>query len=241
MGKIGLALEGTPYKASTLELSATEEICSVNLTALDCFTFFESTLDFARMLKKGGRTPADLLKEITFTRYRSGTIGDYSTRLHYMTDWLEDNQSKHVVRLLSELPGSEKLTSKVDYMSHHPNGSIQMKANPSLIEKIKLREAKINERTVKYVPLDKIADAEPFLKTGDIVAICTNIAGLDVQHTGLVLRDKDNVPHFMDASSRKVNMKVTVEAGPISEAIKRSDTAIGAIFARPLEPNNSAR
>ena len=52
IGKIALQLEGTHYKANTLELSVDSEICSVNLTALDCVTFFETSLAFARMLKR---------------------------------------------------------------------------------------------------------------------------------------------------------------------------------------------
>ncbi len=59
MGKIAAELEGTPYVSGTLELSADNEICSANLDALDCVTFVETTLALARMIKKGGRTPAD--------------------------------------------------------------------------------------------------------------------------------------------------------------------------------------
>src|SRR5207244_7285835 len=76
MGYVASELEGTPYVGFTLELSKDEEICSVNLTGLDCVTFFEDTLDFSRMLQKGGRTPEAMIADVAFTRYRCRWLGD---------------------------------------------------------------------------------------------------------------------------------------------------------------------
>src|SRR5262245_57545308 len=101
IGRIARELEGTPYVGFTLELSKDRELCAVNLTGLDCVTFFEDALGFARMLKKGGRTPADLVAEVTFTRYRGGVLGDFTSRLHYTADWFADNEAKKVVRILA--------------------------------------------------------------------------------------------------------------------------------------------
>lgn len=236
MGKIARQFEGTPYVASTLELSSDAEICSANLQGLDCVTFFETTLDIARMLKQGGTTPNDLLKQIRLTRYRGGKLNDFASRLHYTTDWFVDNQRKGVVEVLAKLPGSKPFAQKVNLMSAHPENSRQLKAHPELVSKIKATETEINSRAMTYVPLEQIAAVEPLLKTGDIVGICTNLPGLDITHTGIVYRTEDGVAHFMDASSRKSVMKVVLEPGPISETLKKSKTSIGAMFARPLEP-----
>jgi Protein of unknown function (DUF1460) len=238
MGKIALELEGTPYVANTLELSPDHEYCSVDFLGLDCVTFFETTLGFARMLKTGGHTPADLLKAITFTRYRGGKIGDYTSRLHYTTDWFRDNEAKHVVEILSSLPGAEPFKQKVGYMSSHPESSKQLASHPELITVIKKQEEDINNYSLAFVPKEKIAAVEPLLKTGDIVGICTNVPGLDIAHTGLVFRDSNGVAHFMDASSRKNVMKVVLESGPISQTLTRLEKWTGAIFARPLEPRS---
>ena len=236
MGKIAKELEGTPYREATLEVSRDREVCSANLSALDCVTFFESTLDLARTIKKGGHTPADLLKEITLTRYRGGTVGDYTSRLHYTTDWFVDNESKHVVKLLSQLPGAEPFTQKVGFMTAHPDKYRQLAAHPALIPSMKSYENAINERSLKYFPLDKIAGVEAMLKTGDIVGVCTNTPGIDIAHTGLIYRDEQGVAHFMDASSKKSKMKVTIEPGPISTVLNWNKNLTGAMFARPLEP-----
>src|SRR5579883_824333 len=105
IGKIAMELRGTPYVGFTLELSRNTEYCIVNLKGLDCVTFFEDSLCMARMLKKGKSKPRDLLKEVEFTRYRGGKKGDFTTRLHYTTDWFVDNEQKGVIKILApELP-----------------------------------------------------------------------------------------------------------------------------------------
>lgn len=233
VGKIALEFEGIPYKGSTLEVSSDKEICSVNLTSLDCVTFFETCLAFARMLKRGGRTPASLLSEIGFIRYRAGKPGDFSSRLHYTSDWFADNQSKRVVTLLSELPGVEPFPQKVGFMSTHPKLYRQLSNNPRLIAAIKQQEGAINKRSLNFVPLDKIASVEPLLHTGDIIGICTNIEGLDISHTGLIMCTADGVRHLMDAST--ITGKVTLEKGPLRSTLNWSSQLTGAIFARPRE------
>ena len=86
------------------------------------------------------------------------------------------------------------------------------------------------------IPMDKLKGAEPLLQTGDIVGVCTTASGIDIAHTGLVYVDENGVRHFMDASSSKSKMKVTLETGPISETLNWSKKLTGAMFARPLEP-----
>lgn len=237
MGKIARELEDTPYVGNTLELSTDREVCSVNLDELDCVTFFESTLNFARMLKNGGSTPKDLLKEVQNTRYRGGIVGDYTSRLHYTSDWLYENDKKGVVKVLNDLPGAVPFTQKVGFMSTHPESYIQLSIHPQLVDKIKLQENAINARNVlSFIPADKVASVEPLLKTGDIVGLCTSLPGLDISHTGIIYRTEDGVAHFMDASSKKTNKKVTIEPGPISQAVKDRKNFTGIVLARPLEP-----
>lgn len=237
MGHVARELEGTPYAGFTLEISNDTEACCVNLNGLDCVTFFEDTLDFSRMLKKGGRTPEAMLAEVTFTRYRGGKLGDFTSRLHYTTDWFFDNQQKGVVKILApELPGAEPFTQKVGIMSQKPASYRQLKAHPEMVPVIWRFEDQINARSLKYIPTDKLKDAEPQLQTGDIVGVCTTEAGIDIAHTGLIYADEQGVRHFMDASSGKSKMKVTLENGPISGSLNWSRKITGAMFARPLEP-----
>ncbi|PYL23899.1 MAG: hypothetical protein DMF44_06720, partial [Verrucomicrobia bacterium] len=91
---VGKALVGTRYKHFTLEIDNRIESPSVNFYGMDCWTFFETALGFARMLNEpeSNWTPERLLYHIETDRYRSGQCtGDYLSRLHYLEDWLYDN------------------------------------------------------------------------------------------------------------------------------------------------------
>src|SRR5262249_31604420 len=112
----------------------------------------------------------------------------------------------------------------------------QLVAHPEFIPTIKKFEDEINARPTKFVPMGQLAAAQSKLKSGDIVGVATSEPGIDIAHTGLVIVDDAGVPHFMDASSSKKKMKVTLEPGPISGALNWSKKLTGAVFARPLEP-----
>src|ERR1700704_6184337 len=62
-GAVGQALVGTRYKHFTLEIDNRIEAPSVNFQGMDCWTFFEISLAFARMLNEPEQnwTPAMLL------------------------------------------------------------------------------------------------------------------------------------------------------------------------------------
>lgn len=238
IGRIALELKDTPYVAHTLELDPNREFCTVNLTGLDCVTFFESTLGFARMLKTGGQTPADLVRQVTFTRYRGGRIDGYPSRLHYTTDWVHDNVLKGVVAdLTPTLPGAAPFTQQVGFMSAKPENYRQLVQNPALVETVRQQEAALNARPKSFVPMDALSAAEPHLRTGDIVGLTTTIDGIDISHTGLVIVSDTGTRQFMDASSQKDVMKVILRPGPLHQSIA-SRTTTGAIFARPLEPTS---
>jgi hypothetical protein len=240
IGKIAMELKGTPYVGFTLELSKDKEYCVVNLKGLDCVTFFEDSLCMARMLKKGKSTPQDLLAEVQTTRYRDGKMGDFTSRLHYTTDWLVDNEAKGVVKILTpELPGAAPFTQKVGIMSQHPENYRQLQAHPELLAAIRQMEDRINARSLKYLPMNKLAGAEHLLQTGDIVGVATTETGIDIAHTGLCIKDEQGIVHFMDASSSRRNMKVTLEP-QISTCLNWSSKLSGVMFARPLEPRKTA-
>jgi Protein of unknown function (DUF1460) len=232
IGAIGMALRQTPYATATLELYDDREVCSVNLLGLDCVTFFESTLALARMLRRGGRTPEALLAEVTFTRYRGGQLADYASRLHYMSDWFDDNEQKRVVRVITrELPGATRFTKRVSFMSTHPEVYRQLKANRELVGKIARVEAQINARDMAFVPKDKVRDAQPVLLTGDIVGITTTLDGLDCAHAGFCYRD-EGVLKLLHASTTQ---KAVVLDEDLATYLARVSTHTGVMVARPLE------
>jgi len=231
---IGLALQGTPYVANTLETSDTVEVCTVTFEGLDCVTFFETCLGMARMSALGGTSPADLVREVTYTRYRSGILAGYLSRLHYTCEWFADNVQKKVVRdITRDLPGAVPFEKKIDFMSTHPHSYRQLKANPDWIPKIAEIEQRLSKMAMYHVPKAKIAEAEPHLQSGDIVGITTAVEGIDCSHTGLCHRDKDGRLRFLHASS---SAKKVVLGPRLSEYVASISKDLGVMIARPLEP-----
>src|SRR3972149_4984568 len=94
--EIGKSFFGTDYIAHTLETEGEEQLV-INLTVLDCTTFLENALVFARCIKKGKTSFEDYQKELILIRYRNGIIDQYPSRLHYFTDWIFDNEKKGIV------------------------------------------------------------------------------------------------------------------------------------------------
>lgn len=236
IAKAGLFFVGTPYVGHTLDTDTGEEACTINLNGLDCVTLFENALDFARMLVLGGRTPEAMLAQVHLTRYRHGVVNGFPSRLHYTTDWVFDNVAKHVVKNMTpHLPGAIQTDQKVGIMSHRPELYRQLQSNPDLIIDIKRDEDAINKRRHFIVPMDKVKEAEAHLQSGDIVGVATDESGIDIAHTGLIVRTPDGTVHFLDASSKPGVMRVTLE-GELDKSIRWSTHNTGIIIARPISP-----
>jgi len=109
---VGQALTGTRYKSYTLEIDSRIESPSVNFNGLDCWTFFETSLAFARMLNESEAnwTPENFLHYIELDRYRGGVCtGEYLSRLHYLEDWLYDNDKRGLVEDLTTRLGGQSV------------------------------------------------------------------------------------------------------------------------------------
>lgn len=231
MEKIGTLFLGTPYVGGTLEGDG-PEVCRLDLTGLDCVTFFESVLTIARLVRrKPLATWTDLIKEVTYTRYRSGVLEDYTSRLHYTADWIEDNIKKGVVADITQEIGGQLFPVLVSYMSEHPALYKPLKLDTSLVPRIASIERGLATTTRYYIPRDQIAKIEHLLHTGDIVAIATSKAGLDYSHTGMIVRDGDQA-RFMHASLQK---KKVVLDSPLNEYIAGVRSHIGVTIVRPIE------
>ena len=83
----GKMLVGTPYVANTLDGGAAEKLI-INLRALDCTTFAENCLALARTAQSATPNFATFVNELRSIRYRNKKLTDYSSRLHYFSDWI---------------------------------------------------------------------------------------------------------------------------------------------------------
>ncbi|MBS1562251.1 MAG: DUF1460 domain-containing protein [Bacteroidetes bacterium] len=229
MGQIGLLFVGTPYVGGTLEGEGMEQ-CRIDLTGLDCVTFFENTLDMARIVKKNKYSFEDLQKEVLYTRYRGGVLTDYTSRLHYTSEWISDNVAKGVVQDMTRELGGVIFVNTVNFMSTHPQYYAPLKQDETLQAKIGAIEERINATTRYFIPKDRIVNIESKLQTGDIIAIATSKEGLDYAHTGIIFKDDAGVAHLFHASSQKKKVVMDVS---VSEYVNSVKSHTGITVVRP--------
>ncbi len=235
---VGQALTGTRYKHFTLEIDNRIESPSVNFQGMDCWTFFEIALTFARMLNEpeSNWTPERLLHYIELDRYRSGECtGEYLSRLHYLEDWLYDNDRRGLVEDLTRSLGGANVPHSAREMSVGWRHYRYLAANRSLLGPLARMEANVSSRPLYQIPKNRVAGIESKLQSGDIIGIIgRDRSGLySTSHVGLALRTNDGVLHFMHASSPGNSGRVIVDA-ELSKYLYRYRSDSGILVARPL-------
>ncbi len=235
---VGRALVGTRYKSYTLEIDDRVEAPSVNFQGMDCWTFFEIALGFARMLDDPATewTPARLLHYIELDRYRGGECtGEYLSRLHYLEDWLADNDRRGLVDDLTRKLGGVRANHTAHEMTYGWKHYRYLKANPALLAPLGRMEARVTARPLYQIPKNRVARIESKLKSGDIIGIVSrDRPGLySTSHVGLAYRTKDGVLHFMHASSPRNYGKVVIDSR-LSSYLARFRSDSGILVARPL-------
>ncbi len=235
---VGNALVGTRYKHFTLEIDNRIESPSVNFQGVDCWTFFEIALGFARMLNEpeSNWTPERLLHYIELDRYRGGECtGEYLSRLHYLEDWLYDNDRRGLVEDLTRSLGGSGVPHSAREMSVGWRHYRYLAANRSLLGPLGRMEANVSSRPLYQIPKKRVAGIEPKLRSGDVIGIISRDRnGLySTAHVGLALRTKDGVLHFMHASSPGNSGRVIVDA-ELSKYLYRYRSDSGILVARPL-------
>jgi hypothetical protein len=182
----------TEYEESTLvgDINHPEELV-INLEGMDCFTY----IDYVEAMQLSSSYPM-FVDNIQRIRYQSGEV-DFRNRNHFFTDWTVYN-SDNIVDVTKEVGGQGTRTVK-KFLNKKKDGTPYLPGIP------------VKERTVHYIPSQSIDDKViGRLKTGDYIGIYTDKVGLDVSHTGIVIRKADKV-YLRHASSRKDNRRVVDE------------------------------
>ncbi len=235
--RVGLALAGTPYRGYTLEIDDHVEAPSANLQGLDCWTFYEVSLAFARMLKAKDApySPSDLLRLIELDRYRHGECtGGYLSRIHFLEELFYDNQKRDLlVNITPKLDGAERMDHRdireMTVMWRHYR---YLRNNPSLRPEMARIEARVSDLPIYHVPKRRVPAVERELQSGDIIAITSRDTGGYTSHVGLACRDERGVLRFLHASS---NQHRVVLDSRLSTYLNDKHGDIGIVVARPNE------
>jgi len=235
---VGQALTGTRYKHFTLEIDNRIEAPSVNFQGMDCWTFFEISLALARMLNESEEnwTPERLLHYIEMDRYRGGTCtGEYLSRLHYLEDWLYDNDQRGLVSDITRALGGKSVPHSAREMSIGWRHYRYLAANKSLRGPLARMEARVSSRPLYQIPKNRVASIESKLRSGDIIGIISRDRGglYSTAHVGLALRSGDGTLHFLHASAPNNYGRVVVDSR-LSGYLNRYSRDSGILVARPL-------
>lgn len=188
--------------AGTLDVN-NEETLVVHLDKVDCTTLVETVLALAIADQQGKQNFEAFKEALMLVRYRDGHLAGYSSRLHYFSDWIKNNEAKGLVRECTsdtKISLSSKLS--LNFMSTHSDSYLPMKKDTSLISQVALFEKAWQGVEVRFIPKEKLNQSpnELKIKNGDILAITTNIKGLDVVHVGFAYWKQGKL-HLLHASS----------------------------------------
>jgi len=202
--RIGLYLVGTPYQHYTLEIDDQIESPSVNFQAMDCWTFYEISLAFARMLHydESYWSPETLLKLIEIERYRNGECtGSYLSRIHFLEELFVDNQKRGLLVDKTRSLGGVPIHRKVREMTVGWHQYRYLRHNPTLLPAMAKIEERVSALPVYHIPKAAVPAIEPKIKNGDIIAITTHHLHSYTSHVGIAYRDSQGILHFLHASS----------------------------------------
>jgi dienelactone hydrolase len=227
----GLSLLGTPYVAHTLERTAQEKLFT-NRSELDCTTFVESVLAMYLCTKESGTfSEESFAGQLQKIRYRKGIIDGYTSRLHYTTDWIDDNISKGIIEDVTAIHSRHTGTVRLSFMSSHPDNYKHLKNNPGNLARIRETEKKLTGQVIHLVPKQQLPDEGfPWIKDGDIIMLATNIDGLDISHMGIAIR-RNGMLHLLHASSTE--KKVVVDKQTLRNQLAQSKHVTGIRVLRP--------
>ena len=218
----------TPYEAATLEVNEEEQFV-INLQTFDCMTFVENCMALSRTVCSKEPDFDTFKKELQSIRYRNGIIKGYTSRLHYTSDWITDNQKKGILEDKTQISGGIILPLNINFMSTHSQSYNHLSKHPEDIKKMQQIEDSINSRTCYYIPKEKIKACENQIKPGDIIGFVTSIQGLDISHLGIAYR-KNGTLTFIHASTTA--QKVIINPVSIADYCKNVKSNKGIVVCR---------
>lgn len=181
----------SPYAKNTLSGGPKNpEEFVLNLSEFDCFTF----LDVVEALRRSSdyKSFSDNLKNV---RYFDGIV-TYEKRRHFFSDWIVGGP---LIEDVTVMVAKERAVSINKRLNRKNDGSLWLEG------------IDVVSRQVDYIPTLNIAEEVlSALHPGDYIGIYSPLKGLDVSHTGLIVKDEGRIL-IRHASSRSETSKVVDE------------------------------
>lgn len=226
--------EGIPYAAHTLE--GEPETLTIRIDSLDCTTFTDTALALAYTVGEGRYSWRDYAYNLRRMRYRGGETNGYPSRLHYIADWIADNQHRGNLRdVTRDFPRVNELTRTIDFMSAHRDRYPAL-ADDSNYQRMRSIEGGYRNHRIPFVKsLDLgLKATKAAFHDGDVVALVSTLKDLDVTHMGIVVKDTaDGEPYLLHASYS--HGKVERTAVPLAEFMKKNRQWLGVRVLRLVE------
>jgi len=200
----------TPYKESSLTGSISiPEVLTINLEGMDCMTFIE----YVEAMRLSG-SYAEFTENLRKVRYRNGEVA-YEYRRHFFTDWV--GYTPQTVEDVTKIIGGIKSVKVRKMLNLNSDGTYIL---PGIC---------ITGREISCIPVDAIDNIViERLKTGDYAGIYSDRDGLDVSHTGIIVKGDGGI-YLRHASSSRDTYKI------IDEELKNYLTGKdGLIILRPI-------
>lgn len=175
----------TPYLANTLIGSAeTSEVFTLRLDGVDCFTF----LDYVEALRRS--VDFEGFKEaLRNIRYRNGKV-TFLDRNHFFSVW--GNTPLAPLRDITAQVGGTNVRWVEKYLNQKGDGTLYLPGYP------------VKKQVIAFILPEAIGAALlSRLRNGDYIGIYSPLPGLDVSHTGIVIK-KDGGTFLRHASQQQV-------------------------------------
>lgn len=218
--RIARLFVGVPYAAGTLEVAPEHLIARMD--SMDCTTFVENVAALAITAREHRESWQDFLYNLERLRYRDGRIDGYGSRLHYVSDWILNNQSRGLLKeVTADMNNARYQVKSLDYMSEHRD------AYPALADSlnyaaIRSTESGFSNHRYPFVKGHSCSakNLKEFIRDGDIIAFTTSEKGLDVSHLGIAMIDPESGEiRFFHASSAQGC--VVLDELPLANYIRR--------------------
>lgn len=208
--KVARHFLGTPYVAGTLEMEP--ERLTVNMSQTDCILYVEMCVALAMTAREDEPSFDKFLDNLRRLRYRGGVVDGYTSRLHYTSEWIARGSDNGIFDEVTLECGGTPLAQKFNFMSTHPASYKQLKNNGVNVARIREAEKALEANEYWYIPKADLPRCIKNIRSGDIIAFTSSVAGLDIAHAAFALWEGDTLTFIHASTGEK---KVVINAKPL--------------------------